>query len=75
MGLVRKFASIMMLGGVSSHSRHEPPGNRAKSERAQEKPRRPRPCRSGHQAPDSGWQHLGPVAGLAPPSVGLNRFF
>jgi hypothetical protein len=41
MGLIRKIASIMMLGGVSSHSRHEPPGKaeraRAKAERAQEK--------------------------------------
>ena len=26
MGLIRKVASIMMLGGVSSHTRHEPPG-------------------------------------------------
>ena len=34
MGLIRKVASIMMLGGVSSHTRREPPG---KAERAQEK--------------------------------------
>jgi hypothetical protein len=40
MGLIRKFASIMMLSGVSSHTRHEPPGKaeraRAKAERARE---------------------------------------
>ena len=38
MGLIRKVASIMMLGGVSSHTRREPPGKaeraRAKAERA-----------------------------------------
>jgi hypothetical protein len=43
MGLIRKVASIMMLGGVSSHTRREPPGKaeraRAKAERAQEKSR------------------------------------
>ena len=81
----------MMLGGVSSHTRHEPPGKaeraRTKAERAREEAaqaqavraeaeakvakehedeahrqadlsevaeKRPRPCRSGHQAPDSG---------------------
>ena len=41
MGLIRKVASIMMLGGVSSHTRREPPGKaeraRAKAERAREK--------------------------------------
>lgn len=41
MGLIRKVASIMMLGGVNSHTRREPPGKaeraRAKAERAQEK--------------------------------------
>jgi hypothetical protein len=41
MGLIRKVASIMMLGGLSSHTRREPPGKaeraRAKAERAQEK--------------------------------------
>jgi hypothetical protein len=26
MGLTRKVASIIMLGGVSSHTRREPPG-------------------------------------------------
>jgi len=26
MGLIREVASIMMLGGVSSHTRREPPG-------------------------------------------------
>ena len=26
MGLIRKVASIMTLGGVSSHTRREPPG-------------------------------------------------
>ena len=40
MGLIRKVASIMMLGGVSSHTRREPPGKaeraRAKAERARE---------------------------------------
>jgi hypothetical protein len=39
MGLIGKVASIMMLGGASSHARREPPGKaeraRAKSERAQ----------------------------------------
>ena len=154
MGLIRKVASTMMLGGVSSHTRREPPGKaeraRAKAERAREEAvqaqavraeaeakvakehddeahrqadlsevaeKRPRPCRSGHQAPDSGTEGgahldamghdaendlehasdiarqmvgpmgsvpaiglvpalpaagsmLGPVAGLAPPSVG-----
>jgi hypothetical protein len=38
MGLIRQVASIMMLGGVSSHTRREPPGKaeraRAKAERA-----------------------------------------
>jgi hypothetical protein len=41
MGLMRKAASFMMLGGVSSHTRREPPGKteraRAKADRAQEK--------------------------------------
>jgi hypothetical protein len=41
MGLIRKVASTMMLGGVSSHTRREPPGKaeraRAKAERAREK--------------------------------------
>jgi hypothetical protein len=37
MGLIRKAASIMMLSGVSSHTRREPPG---KAERAQEKAER-----------------------------------
>jgi hypothetical protein len=41
MGLIRKVASIMMLGGVSSHTRREPPGKaeraRAKAERDREK--------------------------------------
>ena len=40
MGLIRKVASIMMLGGVSSYTRHEPPGKaeraRTKAERAGE---------------------------------------
>jgi hypothetical protein len=40
MGLIGKVASIMMLGGVSSHTRREPPGNaeqaRTKAERARE---------------------------------------
>ncbi len=39
MGLIRKFASIMMLGGVSSPAMREPPGKaeraRAKAEQAQ----------------------------------------
>jgi len=34
MGLIGKVASIMMLGGVSSHARREPPG---KAERARAK--------------------------------------
>ena len=42
MGLIRKVASIMMLGGVSSHTRREPPGKaeraRAKAERARGEP-------------------------------------
>jgi len=41
MGLIRKAASIMMLSGMSSHTRQEPPGKaeraRAKAQRAQEK--------------------------------------
>jgi hypothetical protein len=41
MGVIRKVASIMMLSGVSSHTRHEPPGKteraRAKAQKAQEK--------------------------------------
>ncbi|MBV9095806.1 MAG: hypothetical protein JO132_18375 [Streptosporangiaceae bacterium] len=41
MGLIRKVASIIMLGGVSSHARREPPRKaeraRAKAERAREK--------------------------------------
>ena len=40
MGLIRKVASTMMLGGVSSHTRRKPPGKaeraRAKAERARE---------------------------------------
>jgi len=40
MGLIRKVASIMTLGGVSSHTRREPPGKaewvRVKAERAAE---------------------------------------
>jgi hypothetical protein len=40
MGLIRKAASIMTLGGVSSHTGREPPGKaervRAKAERAAE---------------------------------------
>ena len=42
MGLIRQVASIMMLGGVSSHTRREPPGKaeraRAKAERARGEP-------------------------------------
>jgi hypothetical protein len=41
MGLIRKVASIMILGGMSSRTRREPPGKAqragAKAERAQEK--------------------------------------
>ena len=41
MGLIRKVASIMMLGGVSSHTGREPPGRaewvRAKAGRARKK--------------------------------------
>jgi len=40
MGLIRKVASIMMLGDASSHTRREPPGKaeraRTKAERAGE---------------------------------------
>lgn len=40
MGLIRKVASIRMLGGVSGHTKREPPGKaeraRTKAERAQE---------------------------------------
>lgn len=39
MGLIRKAASIMKPGGVSSHARPEPPG---KTERAQAKAERAR---------------------------------
>jgi hypothetical protein len=41
MGLIRKVASIMMIGGVSGHTGREPPGKaewvRAKAERARKK--------------------------------------
>jgi hypothetical protein len=41
MGLIRKVASMMKPGGVSSHARPEPPGKagraQAKAERAREK--------------------------------------
>jgi hypothetical protein len=41
MGLSRKIASIMMIGGVSSHTGREPPGkaewDRAKADRARKK--------------------------------------
>ena len=41
MGVIRKVASIMMLSGLSSHNRREPPGKaeraRAKAKRAKEK--------------------------------------
>src|SRR5215468_12428235 len=41
MGLIRKVASIMMLSGVSSHTRREPPGKagwvRAKAQRARKR--------------------------------------
>src|SRR3974377_632760 len=41
MALIRKIASIMMLGGVGRHTRREPPGKaewaRAKAERARKK--------------------------------------
>ena len=41
MGLIRKVASIMMLGGVSSHTGREPPGKaewvRAKAKRARKR--------------------------------------
>lgn len=40
MGLIKKVTSVMMLSGVSSHARREPPGKaqraRAKAKRAQE---------------------------------------
>ena len=46
MGLIRKVASIVMLGGVSSHTRREPPGKaeraRTKAERARTKAERAR---------------------------------
>ena len=45
MGLIRQVASIMMLGGVSSHTRREPPGKAerawAKAERVRGKPQAP----------------------------------
>ena len=44
MGLIRKVASIMMLGGVSSHTRHEPPG---KAEQARAKAKSPGESRAG----------------------------
>jgi hypothetical protein len=40
MGLIRKVASIMMLGGASSHTTREPPG---KAERAGHPPCGPEP--------------------------------
>ena len=110
MGLIRKVASIRMLGGVSGHTKREPPGKaeraRTKAERAQEEAaqaqavraeaeakvaeeqatalaralhedeahrqadlrevarKRPRPCRSGHQAPDSGTEGRAHLDGM-----------
>ncbi len=55
MGLIRKAASIMMLSGVSSHARREPPGKaeraRAKADRAQEKAGQAQPV-NARQLPD-----------------------
>ena len=47
MGLIGKVASVMMLGGVSSHARREPPG---KAERAQEKAAHAQAVRAGEEA-------------------------
>jgi hypothetical protein len=89
MGLIRKVASIMMLGGVSSHARREPPGKaeraRTKAERAREEAAQAQAMlsdasstRAGCGSGPSGGitlgtrphgSALGPVAGLAPPSV------
>lgn len=83
MGLIRKVASIMMLGGVSSHTRHEPPGKglargrgalAGRPERGRRERGRGRAGVATRPLTAAG-SMLVPVAGLAPPSVGLNRFF
>ncbi len=60
MGLIRKAASIMMLGGVSSHTRREPPGKaeraRAKAERAREKAAQAQAVRAEAEAKVAGEQ-------------------
>ncbi|MGA9833589.1 MAG: hypothetical protein WBQ71_20925 [Trebonia sp.] len=71
MGLIRKVASIMMLGGVSSHTRHEPPG-KAERARALHEDEAHRQADLSEVAekeaeavpewppgPDSGWKHAG----------------
>jgi hypothetical protein len=53
MGFIRKAASIMMLGGVSSHTRREPPG---KAEQARTKAERAWEEAAQAQVPDkAGW--------------------
>ena len=60
MGLIRKAARIMMLSGVSSHTRHELPGKaeraRAKAERAQEKAAQAQAVRAEAEAKVAGEQ-------------------
>jgi hypothetical protein len=60
MRLIGKAASIMMLGGVSSHARREPPGKaelaRAKAEQAREKAAQARAVRAEAEAKVAGEQ-------------------
>jgi hypothetical protein len=60
MGLIRKAASIMMLGGVSSHAGREPPGKaewaRAKAERARKKAAKAQAARAEAEAKVAGEQ-------------------
>ena len=54
MGVTRKIASIIKLGGVSGHTRREPPGKteraQAKAERAREKAAQAQAVRAQAQA-------------------------
>ncbi len=60
MGLIRKVASIMMIGGVSSHTGREPPGKaewaRAKAERARKKAAKDQAMRAEAEAKVAGEQ-------------------
>jgi hypothetical protein len=66
MGFIRKAASIMMLGGVSGHTRRELSGKaeraRTKAERARRKPRRRRYLTRPGGAQTSAWACARPEA-------------